>query len=49
MGIKKMTIKIKQIDNYRWEVAKSGAMRVPGMVYATEAMLKSSDPQGPLK
>jgi tRNA-splicing ligase RtcB len=44
-----MTIKIKQIDKYRWEVAKSGAMRVPGMVYATEAMLKSSDQQEPLK
>ena len=44
-----MTIKIKQIDKYRWEIAKSGAMRVPGMVYATEEMLKSSDQQEPLK
>ena len=44
-----MTIKLKQIDKYRWEVAKIGAMRVPGLVYATEAMLKSSDQQEPLK
>ena len=44
-----MTIKIKQIDKYRWEVAKSGAMRVPGMIYATEEMLKTSDQQEPLK
>jgi len=44
-----MTINIKKIDKYRWEVPKSGQMRVPGMVYATEAMLKDADQQEPLK
>ncbi|MFC1815223.1 RtcB family protein [Thermodesulfobacteriota bacterium] len=44
-----MTIELKQIDEYCWEVPKTGNMRVPGMVYATESMLKSSDQQEPLK
>ena len=44
-----MTITIKKIDQYRWEVPKSGSMRVPGIVYATEAMLKDADQQEPLK
>jgi len=40
---------IKQIDQYRWEVPKTGAMRVPGIVYATESMLKGSQQNEPLK
>lgn len=44
-----MTVTIKKIDQYRWEVPKSGSMRVPGIVYATEAMLKDADQQEPLK
>ncbi|MFC1811326.1 RtcB family protein [Thermodesulfobacteriota bacterium] len=40
---------IKQIDQYRWEVPKTGAMRVPGMVYATASMLKGSQQNEPLK
>ena len=44
-----MTISIKKIDKYRWEVPKTGAMRVPGMVYATESMLKGDAQNEPLK
>ncbi len=40
---------IKQIDKYRWEVPKTGAMRVPGIVYGTESMLKGSKQNEPLK
>ena len=31
--------KFKKIDDYRWELTQTGAMRVPGLVYATEKML----------
>jgi len=31
---------IKKIDDYRWEIPKSGGMRVPGLLYADEKMLK---------
>lgn len=44
-----MSIKIKKIDEYRWEVPKSGAMRVPGLVYSTSSMLEDSQQQEPLK
>jgi tRNA-splicing ligase RtcB len=44
-----MTLKIKKIDKYRWEVPKTGSMRVPGMVYATESMLKGDAQNEPLK
>jgi tRNA-splicing ligase RtcB len=35
--------KLNKIDNYRWEIPKSykPGMRVPGLVYADEAMLES--------
>ena len=42
-------MKLKQIDKYRWELPKTGAMRVPGIVYATDTMLKDADQQEPLK
>ena len=44
-----MSIKLKKIDNYRWEVPQSGAMRVPGIVYATSSMLEDTQQQEPLK
>jgi len=44
-----MTLSIKKIDKYRWEVPKTGAMRVPGIVYATESMLKGDVQNEPLK
>lgn len=40
---------IKKIDKYRWEVPKTGAMRVPGIIYATESMLAESSQKEPLK
>jgi len=32
--------KIKKIDDYRWEIPKSEGMRVPGLLYADEKMLR---------
>ena len=44
-----MTIELKRIDKYRWEVPKTGEMRVPGIIYATEQMLKGEKQNEPLK
>jgi len=44
-----MTITLKKIDEYRWEVPKTGNMRVPGKIFATESMLRGADQQEPLK
>lgn len=44
-----MTIELNQIDNYRWEVPKTGPMRVPGIVYATRSMLDADKQKEPLK
>ena len=44
-----MTVRLKKIDEYRWEVPKTGAMRVPGIIYATESMLKGEKQNEPLK
>jgi tRNA-splicing ligase RtcB len=35
-----MTIELKQIDAYRWEVPKTGKMRVPGLIFADSVMLE---------
>ena len=40
---------LRKIDRLRWEVPKTGRMNVPGMVYATAAMLKSSNQKEPLQ
>lgn len=42
-------MEIKKIDQYRWELAKTGDMRVPGIIYATESMLEGSPQKEPLK
>src|SRR5262245_55550047 len=35
-------------DEYRWEIPRQGAMRVPGLVYASEAMIVAlRDDQSP--
>ncbi len=34
-------ITIKKINDYLWEIPKTGGMRVPGRVYADESMLKT--------
>lgn len=33
-------INLKKIDDYRWEIPKSEGMRVPGLLYADEKMIK---------
>ena len=40
---------MKQIDKYRWELPRTGAMRVPGRVFASEKMLATGDQREPLK
>ncbi|MBW2608257.1 MAG: RtcB family protein [Deltaproteobacteria bacterium] len=42
-------MELRKIDKYRWEVPKTGAMRVPGIIYATEQMLKGEKQNEPLK
>ena len=44
-----MTFRLRKIDKYRWEVPKTGEMRVPGIIYATESMLKGEKQNEPLK
>ncbi len=44
-----MTTELKQIDKYRWEVPKTGAMRVPGIVYSSASMLQAEKQKEPLK
>jgi len=34
-------LKLKKIDDYTWEIPKTGGMRVPGRIYADETLLKS--------
>ncbi|MFC1729842.1 RtcB family protein [candidate division KSB1 bacterium] len=33
-------IKIRQIDDYRWEIPRQGKMRVPGMIFADSTLMK---------
>ena len=43
-----MTTQLKKIDSYRWEVPKTGKMRVPGLVFTDEVMLADIErDQGP--
>ncbi len=34
-------VRIEKIDDYRWRIPKTGAMRVPGVIYADERLLRS--------
>ena len=34
-----MTIKLERIDDVRWEIPRTGAMRVPGRVFASEELV----------
>ena len=36
-------LNIKKIDDYRWEIPRSGGMRVPGRLYTNERMLKVAE------
>ncbi len=40
---------LRKIDRFRWELPKTGRMNVPGMIYATAAMVRGSDQKEPLK
>jgi tRNA-splicing ligase RtcB len=43
-----MTISLKQIDAYRWEVPRTGKMRVPGLIFTDREMLEDiQHDQGP--
>ena len=35
-----MSIRLRMIDEWRWEVPLEGGMRVPGIIYASEKLLK---------
>src|SRR5438105_2520973 len=39
MTIELMENNLKRIDEHRWEIPRTGDMRVPGMIFASEAML----------
>ena len=36
-----MKIKVEKMDNYRWLIPQTGAMRVPGLIFADRALMKS--------
>ncbi len=42
-------MELKRIDKYSWELPKTGPMRVPGIVYTSESMLKDPGRHEPLK
>ncbi len=43
-----MTIQLRQIDDYRWEVPRTGKMRVPGLIFTDTVMLEDIQrDQGP--
>ena len=33
-------IRLKRIDDYRWEIPPFGGMRVPGVIYSSERLMK---------
>ena len=45
----RVNIVLNKIDKYRWEVPKTGRMKVPGMIYSSEVLLKGEAQQEPLK
>jgi len=40
---------VRQIDDYRWELPRTGDMRVPGRIYATSEMMEAVRKEGVLK
>jgi tRNA-splicing ligase RtcB len=34
-------IKLRRLDEYRWEIPREGAMRVPGIIYASDKLMKT--------
>jgi len=37
-----MDIKLQKLDHYRWMIPKSGAMRVPGLIFSNDQLIKLS-------
>ena len=35
-----MSVPLERIDDYRWRIPPTGAMRVPGLIYASERMVR---------
>ena len=35
-----MDIKLKKIDEYRWLIPKTGPMRVPGLIFSNDELIK---------
>ncbi len=44
-----MTDQLRKLDDYRWEVPKTGNMRVPGVIYTSEVMLELLRKEGTIK
>jgi len=44
-----MTANLKQIDEYRWELPKTGNMRVPGRIFCSASMIGTSAGKEPLQ
>ena len=44
-----MPRKLKEIDEYRWELPKTGAMRVPGRIFCSRSLLGPTEQEEPLK
>lgn len=44
-----MTLKLNKIDDYRWELPRSGGMRVPGIIYTSAHMIKDIENEEALK
>jgi tRNA-splicing ligase RtcB (3'-phosphate/5'-hydroxy nucleic acid ligase) len=42
-------MELRQLDNYRWEIPKTGRMRVPGVVYASAELLTIPGQDQPLE
>ena len=40
---------LEKIDNYTWKLPRTGAMRVPGIIYADESMIQDPGQEEPLK
>ncbi|MFO7964147.1 MAG: RtcB family protein [Desulfobacterales bacterium] len=44
-----MTFKLKKIDNFRWELPKTGMMRVPGIIYTGAPLINAVENEEALK
>jgi tRNA-splicing ligase RtcB len=35
--------KFEKVDDYTWRIPRTGNMRVPGVIYASEALIRAMD------